>query len=66
MGDEGRTTRRIREVVERPGLRASIAADLDIVVSTGGSASSTQSTTVRQGRSARTRPEPSTDPEEQP
>ena len=61
-----RSRRRIRTEVDEPGLRASIAADVDLVVSTGGSASSTQHVSVRQGRSARTSPEDSTHFEEQP
>ena len=55
--DEHRTSRRIREEIDRPGLRASIAADLNTVVSTGnGSATSRQQVNIRQARSDRTAP----------
>jgi hypothetical protein len=65
VGGTRRTTRRVREEIDEPALRASIAADVDLVVSTGGTASATSHVTARQGRSARTRPDDSTDPEEQ-
>ena len=55
--DVHRTSRRIRKEIDRPGLRASIAADLNAAVSTGkGSATSRQHVNVRQGRSDRTGP----------
>jgi hypothetical protein len=55
----------VRTVVDEPGLRAEIAADVNLVVSSGGAASGAQSVHVRQGRSARARPEDSTENEEQ-
>jgi len=52
-----RTSRRIRKEIDEPGLRASIAADVNTVVSTGtGSATSRQQVRIRQGRSARVGP----------
>src|SRR5215211_6968128 len=55
--DVHRTSRRIRKEIDRPGLRASIAADVSTVVSTGsGSATSRQQVNVRQGRSDGTGP----------
>ena len=53
-------------VVDEPGLHLSLAADVHLVVSNGGPASSAQHVSVRQGRSARTAPDDSTDAEEQP
>ena len=66
MGDERRTRRRLRTVVDEAGVRAVIATDVNVVVSNGSTVSSTQHVSVRQGRSARTRPEDSTDSEEHP
>ena len=66
MGDGRRTRRRLRTVVDEAGVRAVLDADLNVVVSTGSSASSTQHVAVRQGRSTWTGPEDSTDSEEQP
>jgi hypothetical protein len=55
--DVHRTSRKIRKEIDRPGLRASIAADLNTVVATGNaSATSRQQVHVRQGRSDRTGP----------
>jgi hypothetical protein len=55
----------VRTVVDEPGLRASLAADVNLVVSTGSTASGAQSVHVRQDGSTRARPEDSTDDEEQ-
>lgn len=66
MGDGRRTERRLRTVVDECGVRAAIAADVNVVVSTGSATSSTQHVSVRQGRSARTSPEDSTHSEEHP
>jgi hypothetical protein len=47
--------RRIRAAVDEPGLRASVAADVNAVVSTGsGTGAATQQVRVRQGRSTGT------------
>jgi hypothetical protein len=55
MNGNGRVSRRIRQEINGSGLRASIAADLNAVVSGGGdSLSSRQQVHVRQGRSTRT------------
>jgi hypothetical protein len=55
--DVHRASRRIRKEIDRPGLRASIAADLNTVVSTGnGSATSRQQVNIHQARSDRTGP----------
>lgn len=52
-----RTSRRIREQIHEPGVRASVAADVNTVVSTGAPpAAARQQVNVRQGRSARTDP----------
>jgi hypothetical protein len=48
-------TRRIRHEIDEPGVKASIAADVNVVVSTGSAGgNATQHVHVRQGRSART------------
>jgi hypothetical protein len=52
-------------VVDEPGVRAAVVADVHVVVAAGSSASSTQHVSVRQGRSDRTRPEDTNDREEQ-
>lgn len=53
--DEQRTTRRIRREIDERGLRASIAADFNVVVSTGSTGTSRMSTSrqdvrISQGR----------------
>lgn len=54
-----RISRRIRKQIDEPGLRASIVADVNAVVSTGtASSSSSQHVRVRQGRSSRAGTEP--------
>jgi hypothetical protein len=46
--------RRIRRSIDKDGLRADIAADVNVIVSTGGgSATARQDAPIRQGRSAR-------------
>lgn len=63
--EDQRVRRRIRSVVDEPGLRASIAADLNLIVSSGnGAGSSQQHVRIRQARS--TRPAPAPDQKEQP
>ena len=58
--------RRIRRRIDRDGLSADIAADVNVVVSTGGgTATSTQHTTIRQGRSSRAAHD-APEPKEQP
>jgi hypothetical protein len=61
-----RISRRIRREIDEPGLKASLAADVNIVTSgsTGKSAVSRQEVHVRQGRSARTDPAPEEKEEE--
>jgi len=51
--------RRIRRRIQRDGMKADIAADVNVVVSTGGGGAATarQVTSIRQGRSARTSPD---------
>lgn len=53
--DAGRKlSRRIRHEIREPGLRASIAADVDVVLSLGDAGGQAiQHVQVRQGRSAR-------------
>lgn len=64
VGETRRTSKRIRKEIDEPGLRVSLAADVNAVVSTGtASSSATQHVRVRQGRSARS--EPDTDQKEQ-
>jgi hypothetical protein len=59
-------SRRIRRRIDRDGLSASIAADLNVAISTGGgSATVRQDTPIRQGRSTRAGSD-APDPEEQP
>jgi hypothetical protein len=48
-----RTTRRIRRTVDEPGLHASVVADVNVVVSTGGAGSARQRVRVVQRRSTR-------------
>ena len=49
-----RFTRRLRKVIDEPGLQAAIAADLNIVTSSGGGSEGTQRVDVQQRRSDRT------------
>jgi hypothetical protein len=65
VADGRHSQRQVRAEVDEPGLHVSLAADVNLVVSAPGSASSTQHVSVRQGRSARTSAEDSTY-EEQP
>ena len=55
-----RISRRIRREIDEPGLKASLAADINIATSgsTGEPAVSRQEVHVQQGRSARTDPAP--------
>jgi len=54
VADPINISRRIRRRIDRDGLSASIAADVNIAVSTGGgTASVTQDAPIRQGRSHR-------------
>lgn len=61
-------SRRIRRRIDREGVQANIAADVNIVASGSGSASSHQHVSVRQGRAARgaASAEPAPDAKEQP
>jgi hypothetical protein len=60
-----RRTSRIRHEIDEPGLRASIAADLNIVVSRSGASSSRQDVHIRQRRSDRAADPRSPENEEQ-
>ncbi|MEX2292075.1 MAG: hypothetical protein WD794_17325 [Mycobacteriales bacterium] len=70
MSESRRIIRRIRKEIDEPGLRASVAADVNIAIATGASAGSTTSSSthstvhVQQGRSARAAPDP--EPKERP
>lgn len=65
MEEQRHVRRHIRSDIDEPGLRASIAADLNLVVSSGnGAAPSQQHVRIRQVRSNRTAPAP--DQKEQP
>lgn len=66
MTDPLEIRKRIRKRIEQDGLNADIAADVNIVVSTGGgTATARQDAPIHQGRSARTAPD-AADQKEQP
>jgi hypothetical protein len=56
MDGTRRTHHRVRREVDEPGVRASVAADVNIVTSSGGAASSRQNAHVRQVRSTGSAP----------
>ena len=67
MTDPLEIRKRIRKRIERDGLNADIAADVNIVVSTGGGrATARQDAPIHQGRSPRTSRPDAADQKEQP